>query len=411
MRILVVQPTGDKMGHYGIYTVRLCQALGRRGHVVTLCTNRIYPERYVCEPLAFSIQQVDSGKWRFEQCDHAMTSFPAYYWWGYFRNSYRITSAAFKLCRSKDFDVVYITDAEFLVASVLLKLYGVRIPPVVMEVSAANFSFRDYPGSLPKKLYKVLQREIFKTIVGRQMQAISTLGEWHKPRLISQLRLPLDFTIAVIPDGGDEPSAVLSKVEARQKLGIDFTGPIFLFFGMLRKDKGIEILFEAAARLRSQEFKLMIAGHPIEYTSSAIDALVNKAGLEDKVILKLGYIEDGAVPLYFFAADALVLPYARIYTGGSGPLMKGACTYGRPVIASDVSELGRLVKQHELGLVSEPEDSESLASRLTEFLELPEETKQEMGKRASVLARANSWEAMAERFTKLFEEILQKRNR
>src|SRR5947209_19752601 len=42
-----------------------------------------------------------------------------------------------------------------------------------------------------------------------------------------------------------------------------------------------------------------------------------------------GYISDDEMPLYYYASDAVVFPYASFYTGGSGPLMKGACTYGR----------------------------------------------------------------------------------
>ena len=46
MRVLVVQPTGDKRGHYGLYTTKLAQALAKSGHDVTVCTNALEPSPY-----------------------------------------------------------------------------------------------------------------------------------------------------------------------------------------------------------------------------------------------------------------------------------------------------------------------------------------------------------------------------
>ena len=89
MRILVVQPTGDRMGHYSIYTVKLCQALGKLGHSVTLCTNRVYPERHISEPLAFTIHEVAGGRLAFAQYERHITGFTPYYWWGHFKTSFR----------------------------------------------------------------------------------------------------------------------------------------------------------------------------------------------------------------------------------------------------------------------------------------------------------------------------------
>jgi len=108
LRILVIQPTGDKMGHYGIYTVKLCQALGKRGHAVTLCTNKVYPEEYVKEPLAFRVIAVQNGSLEFERFDRAVSARPLYYLAGYFKNSYLVTSEAVRLCASTEFDVVYV---------------------------------------------------------------------------------------------------------------------------------------------------------------------------------------------------------------------------------------------------------------------------------------------------------------
>jgi glycosyltransferase involved in cell wall biosynthesis len=394
------------MGHYGIFTVKLSQALGKLGHAVTVCTNRLSPELYLTEPPLFAIETVAAGRLAFGRFDHAMSRWPVYYYWGYYRNSYRVTAAALALCRDREFDVIYMTDVEFLVAALLLKAGPARLPPAVMEVSAANFSFSDYPGSILRKGYKVVQREVFRTALGRRIAACAVLGDWHQERLRAQLRVPDGFPVEVIPEGGDAAEPPPSRSDARRRLGIDFAGPMLLYFGIIRKDKGIETLLEAAARLRGDEFRIIIAGFPMEYSGSDLVELVRSAGLADKIILRLGYVAPAEVPVYFGAADALVLPYARSYRGGSGPLTKGACAYGRPVIATDVSGMGRFVERHAIGLVCPPESAEALAGRMREILSMPVARAQEMGERALAVGRANSWEAMAERFSDLFGRLV-----
>lgn len=405
MNILLVQPTGDKMGHYGIYTSKLCQAFGELGHSVTLCTNRIFPERYVQGPPAFEIHQVSGGSLGFEKFDQNVKSRHLYYLWGYFRNSYLVGREALKLSQDRKFDIIYIMDTEFLLASFLLKRYSGKIPPVVMYVSAANFSFRDYPGSILKKTYKIFQRQIFKSTIGREIQAIAVLGEWHEERLRHQLGLSEDFPVAVIPDGGGDAVTPLNKDDARRALGIKYGGPMLLFFGMLRKDKGLEGLIKAISTLKSEEFRLVIAGYPMEYSPSQVSELIQASGVEDKVILRLGYVDDADVPNYFYGCDGMVMPYAGIYTGGSGPLLKQAGTYSLPVIASDVSEMGRLVKEYSIGLVSPPGNPSALADNIRQFLAMPAADREKMGKAASALANSNSWEVMAERFSDLFEGV------
>jgi len=407
MRILIVQPTCDKRGHYGIWTVKMCQALGKKGHEVTLYTNKVCPNKYVKEDPTFSICEVDDGKYSFEEFDKLTNKSQLYYYYGYFRNSYVITSAALELSHKKTFDVIFITDVEFMIASFLLKKYSSELPPIVVHINAANFSFGTYAGSIIKKSYKVLQREIFEKTLGREIKAIVVLGGWHRERLRSQLRLDEGFPIEVIPDGGEEPQEVLDRTGARNTIGIDYNGPILLFFGMLRKDKGIEYLLQAVSNSGSEHFRLLIAGSPMDYTESDLKRTIQRLNIREKVILRLKYIPDNEVPFYFFASDVLVLPYPSIYTGGSGPLIKGACTHGRPVIATDVSGMAGLIRQYNMGLVAEPQNPQSLSQKMKEFLSLSKEKREEMARNALNLAKANSWDVMAERYTELYEKILQ----
>ena len=405
MRLLIIQPTADKHGHFGIYTVKLCQALGCLGHDVTLCTNKVDTSQYLHEPQRFQLWEVGNGRFKFERFDAAYRRFPLVYYWGHFRNSYAVTAAGVGLSRRKRFDAIAIMDAEFMTAALLLRRFHRSIPPVVMFLWASNFSFATYAGSPFKRVYKVVQRTVFKRALGRGIHALAVLDEWHRKQLRLQLGLPAEFPLAVIPDGGEIPANVPDKSAARRKLGVTVEAPLFLFFGILRKDKGIEYLLDAAAGMDSDEFTLIIAGWPMEYPAEQIFQMARRVRAADRVRLRLEYIPDQDVPTYFAACDALILPYTKAYTGGSGPLLKGACTYGRPVIATRVSGMGQLIDRHRIGLVAEPENAQALAEKLREFLRLPEETRTAMAANAAALAAANSWESLAARLTELVSQI------
>jgi glycosyltransferase involved in cell wall biosynthesis len=408
MRILVIQPTSDKRGHYGIWTVKLCQALAKKGHSVTLCTNKVYPEKYLKEEPAFEIFEVGEGRYRFDDYDECANTRPLYYFYGYFRNSYRIPIAGFALAKRKNFDVIFMADTEYMTASHVLRRYGKGIPPVILQINAPNFSYKAYPGSALKKIYKVIQRTVFKRVLGKEIKGAVVLGHWHEEKLREQLALGSDFPIVVIPDGGgDVPEGVVEKSAARDAIGLDPDVPIFLFFGMLRRDKGLEYLFEAVSLVKDEDFKLVIAGSLLDYTEDEIKKMISSRGIEDKVILRIKYIPDEEVHLYFYSSDVLVLPYPSIYSGGSGPLMKGACTHKRPVIVSNVSEMGRLVKEHKLGFVVEPENPQALAQAIKKFLATSAQERGKMAQKAFALAKSNSWEVMADKYTDIFKQAEQ----
>lgn len=403
MRVLFVQPGADRQGHYGLYTLKLCQALAECGHEVCLWTNKADPGRYLPSAPRFQILEVQDGKLPFRRFDEELAERPLRYVYGYLRNSYSVFCSALSAAKQQGYEVIHGTGIEFMTASLLLKRFSGRIPPVVMEVSAANFAYSAYPGSIPRRIYKVLQREVFRTTLGKEIRALAVLGEFHRTELKKQLRLSQDFPITVIPDGGSVPEKQIEKSEARRLIGLeDYPGTIFLFFGLLRKDKGIEDLLDALPLLKSREFKLVIAGSPFEYTEGHLRTLIERTGAAERVVARFEFIPEDQVHLYFYACDALVLPYPRIYTGGSGPLLKGAAIHSRPAIVTNVSEMGRLVRAHEMGFVAEPENPRSLAEKMMAFMDLPEEARQRLGKSAFSVAKQNTWDAMAVKFTELY---------
>lgn len=406
MKILFIQPTADKRGHYGIYTTNLCQELSKLGNDVYLFTNKVYPEKFLTAKPLFKIIEYQKGKYAFEKFDECKSRNPVYYYYGYLRNCFVILRAALRFLKDNRFDIIQIFDAEYGILSLLLRFYRKILPPAALMISAPNFAFSRYPGFFLKRLYKVLQKAILKARLGKEVKAIVTLGNYHKEELRKQFNLNEKFPISVIYDGASPPSFSLTKKQSREKLAINYGGPIFLFFGMLRKDKGIEYFFKAISLLKDEEFKVLMAGSLFDYQESEILNLIKKLGIKDKIILRLGYIDDKEIYFYFFASDILVLPYIKIYTGGSGPLLKEAAICKVPAIVSNVSEMGRLVSKYNMGLVAEPENPESLAQKMKEFLLMSEKQRKELGENAFKVA--NTWTKMAQEYLELYKNIYPK---
>lgn len=382
----------------------MCQELARSGHSVTLFTNKAEPKKFLRASPLFHIEEYKNGTLSFEKFDRIKKRKPWLYLWAYYRNSFLIFWAALRFAKKHRYDVLQVTDVEFGVLSLLLLIFGKKSSPIVLLLHAANFSFFQYPGNVLLRLYKVFQRELLRTRLGKEIKAIVTLGEYHRERLRKQFRLRDDFPIVVIYDGAEPPAVMIEKKDARRMLGIEYNGTIFLFFGILRKDKGLEYLLEAASILKSEDFKVLVTGSPFDYDPKEISDMVMRLGLEENVIFRPGYIDDKDVPLYFFAADCVVFPYKKIYTGGTGPLMKEAAMHKKPVIASRVSEMGYLVEKRSMGLVAEPENAMSFAEKMREFLRSSDEQRKEWGENA--FHAANTWKTMAEKYATLYEQLI-----
>ncbi|HSG05917.1 MAG TPA: glycosyltransferase, partial [Nitrospiria bacterium] len=200
--------------------------------------------------------------------------------------------------------------------------------------------------------------------------------------------------------GATPPGETPSREEARKALGISFKGPILLFFGMLRKDKGVEILIEAMGRIH-EDCRLLLAGKPFDWDQNGVQEMIRRAGGNGKIIAHLDYIEEEKIPDYFAAADALILPYRKHYLGAAGPL-KTAFGFGLPVIASRVHELDYFLNQSPIGIGTSPDSRDSLEDGIRRFLNLSGNEKKSMSENSRSLAGECTWKVLAGEYLKIY---------
>jgi len=163
----------------------------------------------------------------------------------------------------------------------------------------------------------------------------------------------------------------VSKQEARTHLGIDQTTFVFLFFGFIRKYKGLDLLLEAFAKLKETQFQnpnskfhLLIAGEFYE-DRKQYDDLIEQLQLKDDLILKTEFIADSEVKYYLCAADAVVQPYRNATQSGVTPL---AYHFEIPMIVTNVGGLPAFVPHGKVGLVCEP-TIDSIAAAMQQYMQ------------------------------------------
>lgn len=173
-----------------------------------------------------------------------------------------------------------------------------------------------------------------------------------------------------------------------------------LFFGQVRRNKGLDILIEAERlmRRRTERYEIVVAGacyEPERYT-----AMLDGAA---PVHMVNAFIPDADVPRYFQQSTVVVLPYRSATQSGIVPM---AYAYGRPVVATPVGAVAELVRDGETGLLVPPEDPQALADALVALLS-DEERCLTMGEAARRFSDAHlSWDAIARQTLAVYEDAV-----
>ncbi|MEQ1678517.1 MAG: glycosyltransferase, partial [Chitinophagaceae bacterium] len=170
----------------------------------------------------------------------------------------------------------------------------------------------------------------------------------------------------------DNFGEAVPKEEARRHLGLPANEKIILFFGFIRKYKGLDLLLEAISILKNFKpqtlnIKLLVAGEFYE-EEKPFREQIEKLGIKDQLILRTDFIPDSEVKYYLCAADAVIQPYRNATQSGVTPL---AYHFEKPMVVTNVGGLPSLVPDGKVGLVVEPEPT-AIADGILKFYQLGE---------------------------------------
>ena len=204
--------------------------------------------------------------------------------------------------------------------------------------------------------------------------------------------------IKIVHHGIETAYEQLDRIQCRQVIGVNDDTPVFLFYGSIRQQKGLDDLIRA---LEGLDCLLIVAGAmPYGESFDTYEELIRSCGV--RTFLKIEHVSDEMTNVLFQAADVVALPYKYFYSQ-SGVFMQ-AIQYSKYILATDVSSFREYIDQWQLGCLCKPKDVQSIRQSALELIEWNKQRKE--NPLAQTAKAANSWEQAAQKHTSIFEREL-----
>lgn len=246
---------------------------------------------------------------------------------------------------------------------------------------------------------------------------VIVLSEYHlalllesDPKVVSKaVIIPPPPNVQVIPDSQGQHREV-----GRRRLGVAPDEFVVGYLGYVYRNKGMETLLEALARLRERTRR----GHLV-VIGGACDIPGLEAGggryYEDMQRLAAQLKMDrhvswtgafstvtGEVAEHIHAADVFVLPFDKgIHLNNSS--FASLATYGKPIIATTCGNSDRALLDGRSVRLCPPQDAEAITQALEDLLSAPERRYQLGQGAAQLAARWLSWSEAIDRTVRLLE--------
>ena len=248
----------------------------------------------------------------------------------------------------------------------------------------------------------ILPIRLYSRAMGKLLMSRSDAFVVHSPSVINQVaeiyHLSPDRVFAIPLGLYDVYYQHIDKQAAMAELGIEEKF-VILYFGMIRKYKGVPCLVEAFNRFPqdiARHSRLVIAGEDWGDETS-LASMIDSSPYKGQITYMPQFVPDDMIPKYFSIADVVVLPYLR--TAGSA-VANIALAYGKPIITSDLETMRECLKDYEGAMFTPVGDSAAIAQKLTEIY-----TECESGKPMVYNPPQNTWDEIAKQYEKIIEDL------
>jgi glycosyltransferase involved in cell wall biosynthesis len=333
VRIAIVGPAHPYKGGSAQHTTTLAHRLAAAGHETTLLSWRAqYPRLLYPGQLTVDQPEVEL----FPQTEWPLAWYRPDGWWLTGRRIARQNDAVLISIFTPIQVPAYLTLARAARAG------GCKVIAVCHNVLPHEHRRFDKP------LMQALLRNVDAVVVHSKEEAALAASLTSAPIEIAALPLHLPHV-----DGASSVSGVAASALGR-----------LLFFGMVRRYKGLDLLIRALAETKL-DVGLTVAGEIWEGRDELV-SLIADLRLEDRVTLSDGYVPAEDVATVFGAADALVLPY-RSGTASQNALI--ALQFGVPVIATRAGAIADAVIDGVNGILCAPSDVADLTRAIDTLYE------------------------------------------
>ena len=232
---------------------------------------------------------------------------------------------------------------------------------------------------------------------GKQMQGFTTLSTQVAQQLKLEFKVPIWSGFHPI---STHLHPEIEQQKAKEILEWSPSEKTILFFGLIRKYKGLELLIQSFAEspLKEENIRLYIAGECYE-NPNKYSNLIKDLQLENRITLDLTFKNTEEIALLFSAADAVAQTYHTATQSGVTPY---AYFYNKPLLVSDIPGLREVIKKDNTGVCSSKNPS-SIASQLIKLLDTENTTKYQ--KNIEKVKDHYQWSSFAKKWHHFIEKI------
>jgi len=323
--------------------------------------------------------------------------------WGALRSGWDPYDALARIgwLKGHEFDLVHAFESRPIVIIPALYMQRWQRTPLVLDWCdwfGAGGSVEERPNWLIRTILRPVET-FFEETFRPWADGTTVINTVLRQKAIDLGVLP--ETILLLPNGCDVKRVrVLGRDEARRALGLPLDRPLIGYIGAI---------FRQDAQLMVRAFDLVRQVHPhamlvvIGYCNLDVAALVTEPG----AVIGTGFIRYEDVNRYLAACDLCWLPLRDTGANrGRWPLkLNEYMAVGRPVVATAVGDMARLLQEEPIGLLApdEPEPFAAQTVRLLTDLSL----RDELGRHARFIAETRfDWARLTAGLERFYQEVL-----
>jgi glycosyltransferase involved in cell wall biosynthesis len=178
------------------------------------------------------------------------------------------------------------------------------------------------------------------------------------------------------------------------------TGRTLLFFGLIRRYKGLDMLIRALEEI--PDARLVVAGDPVEPIKD-LKTLALRHQVENRIDWRLGYLPEAEVTRLMREATLTVFPY--LWGESASGALSLALGHGRPAVVTEV--LREPIEDYGAGAVVPAGKPNLLADAIRRLLDDPAAL-DEAFRGTERARRGLSWDAIAEAHERLYSDLVAK---
>lgn len=293
-------------------------------------------------------------------------------------------------------DVVHANDANALVPALLSTL---GTPARVVYDSHELWRHRNIR---PDRVLAPAVEALIESVGVRLSAGVVTVSPSIVRWLQEHYRLEqVPTLVRNIPPARPTPAREAGRL--RELAGLGPGARVVSYTGGITTGRGLEETVEALALL-APDVHLVLLGYGDPRYVAGLRALVERAGVADRVHL-VGSVPSAEVPETLADADVAVVfvrPICLSYRFSLPNKLFESIHAGLPIVAADLPDTARIVRDHGVGEVFDARTPADLAAAIEQVLADPERYRQA----SAAAAKELTWEAEAARLLRLYSTVL-----